>query len=42
VPITRADPPYIASERAMLDAWLDYHRATLEQKCDGLARAAAA
>ena len=37
MPITRADPPYIASERAMLDAWLDYHRATLEQKCDGLA-----
>ena len=37
MPITRADPPYIASERVMLDAWLDYHRATLEQKCDGLA-----
>jgi hypothetical protein len=37
VPITRADPAYIASERAMLDAWLDYHRVTLEQKCDGLA-----
>jgi uncharacterized damage-inducible protein DinB len=37
VPITRADPACIASERAMLDAWLDYHRVTLEQKCDGLA-----
>jgi uncharacterized damage-inducible protein DinB len=37
VPITRVDPPYIASERAMLEAWLDYHRATLDQKCDGVA-----
>jgi len=25
----RIDPPYEAGERAMLDAWLDYHRATL-------------
>ena len=37
VPIARADPPYAASERAMLEAWLDYHRATLDQKCDGVA-----
>ena len=37
VPITRADPPYIATERAMLEAWLDYHRATLDRKCDGVA-----
>ena len=33
----RTDPPYQADERAMLDAWLDYHRATLQLKCDGLA-----
>ena len=32
----RTDPPYSAGERAMLDAWLDYHRATLAVKCDGL------
>jgi hypothetical protein len=37
VPITRADPPYVANERATLEAWLDYHRTTLEQKCDGVA-----
>lgn len=35
-PVTRLDPPYIAKEREMLDAWLDYHRATLLWKCDGL------
>jgi hypothetical protein len=33
---TRTDPPLHAGERAMLDAWLDYHRATLALKCDGL------
>lgn len=32
----RSDPPNIAPERVMLDAWLDYQRATLETKCDGL------
>ncbi|MBV9281901.1 MAG: DinB family protein [Chloroflexi bacterium] len=32
----RTDPPYIADERPMLEAWLDYHRATLAMKCDGL------
>ena len=32
----RINPPYEAGERAMLDAWLDYHRATLAMKCDGL------
>jgi uncharacterized damage-inducible protein DinB len=32
----RTDPPYVAAERAALDAWLDYHRATLLWKCDGL------
>ena len=26
----------VNDERAMLDAWLDFHRATLAMKCDGL------
>jgi hypothetical protein len=34
--IERTDPPYEADERTMLNAWLDYHRATLEEKCKGL------
>jgi uncharacterized damage-inducible protein DinB len=29
-------PPLIADERTMLTAWLDFHRRTLRQKCDGL------
>jgi uncharacterized damage-inducible protein DinB len=32
----RIDPPLEAGEREMLVAWLDYHRATLIMKCDGL------
>jgi uncharacterized damage-inducible protein DinB len=32
----RVDPPLIAGEREMLRAFLDYHRATLAMKCDGL------
>jgi uncharacterized damage-inducible protein DinB len=32
----RIDPPYLNDERAMLDAWLEWHRATLAVKCDGL------
>jgi uncharacterized damage-inducible protein DinB len=32
----RPDPPVIASEREMLRVFLDYHRATLALKCDGL------
>jgi uncharacterized damage-inducible protein DinB len=32
----RTDPPYEADERRMLDSWLDYHRATLAMKCEGL------
>ena len=32
----RPDPPLIAGEREMLRAFLDYHRATLAMKCDGL------
>lgn len=35
----RSEPPYRLDERAMLDAWLDYHRATLEWKCAGLTHA---
>jgi uncharacterized damage-inducible protein DinB len=33
---TRVDPPFEADERTMLDAWLEFHRATLAMKCDGL------
>jgi hypothetical protein len=40
VPVDRPRPPLVASEREMLDAWLDFHRATLEQKCEGLSAAA--
>jgi uncharacterized damage-inducible protein DinB len=32
----RRDPPFQADERTMLNAWLDFHRATLLVKCDGL------
>jgi uncharacterized damage-inducible protein DinB len=32
----RPDPPVIAGEREMLRVFLDYHRATLALKCDGL------
>ncbi|MEU3374038.1 DinB family protein [Streptomyces sp. NPDC006660] len=32
----RAEPALDASERAMLDGWLDYHRQTLVEKCSGL------
>jgi uncharacterized damage-inducible protein DinB len=32
----RIDPPYEGDERPMLAAWLEYHRATLAQKCEGL------
>lgn len=32
----RADMPHVADERTRLDAWLDYHRATLLRKCAGL------
>ena len=33
---SRAELPYLAGERARLDAWLDSHRATLLRKCVGL------
>lgn len=32
----RTGPPHFGSERDMLRAFLDYHRATLAMKCDGL------
>jgi uncharacterized damage-inducible protein DinB len=32
----RAEPPLRAGEREMLLGWLDYHRATLLWKCEGL------
>ena len=32
----RPDPPLIAGEREMLRVFLDFHRATLAMKCDGL------
>ena len=32
----RTDPAAVADERASLTGWLDYHRATLLQKCEGL------
>ena len=34
--ITRQDTPYVANERQMLEAWLDFHRDTLLTKCSGL------
>ncbi|MCX4529045.1 MULTISPECIES: DinB family protein [unclassified Streptomyces] len=35
----RTEPSTTANERDMLDGWLDYHRATLVWKCEGLADA---
>jgi uncharacterized damage-inducible protein DinB len=32
----RVDPPYVADERPTLIAWLEFHRATLLTKCEGL------
>ncbi len=34
--VSRADPPTVAGEREALESWLDYHRATLLYKCQGL------
>lgn len=34
--VSRIYPTYVAEERSMLEAWLDFHRATLELKCEGL------
>ena len=33
----RTDPPQVSGERDSLDAWVNYHRATLFMKCAGLA-----
>ncbi|WP_459246182.1 DinB family protein [Streptomyces youssoufiensis] len=38
-PANRREPPLIAEERRMLEAWLDYHRETLAMKCEGLTEA---
>ncbi len=32
----RVEPAFIAGERAMLEAWLEFHRTTLLLKCEGL------
>ncbi|MER6784660.1 DUF664 domain-containing protein [Streptomyces sp. NPDC000658] len=32
----RTEPAQNADERTMLEGWLDYHRQTLAQKCEGL------
>ena len=34
--VIRTEPPSLGDERAMLDAWLDYYRATILHKCAGL------
>jgi uncharacterized damage-inducible protein DinB len=34
--VDRVDPPFVNDERSMLDSWLDFHRATLAWKCEGL------
>jgi hypothetical protein len=35
-PFPRPEPPYVGGEREMLTVWLDYQRATLLWKCDGV------
>jgi len=35
----RSEPPYVLGERAMLEAWLEFHRTTLLLKCEGLTAA---
>jgi uncharacterized damage-inducible protein DinB len=34
--MTRVIPSATAGEREMLEAWIDFHRATLSMKCEGL------
>jgi uncharacterized damage-inducible protein DinB len=36
----RSEPPFVLPERAMLEAWLEFHRTTLLIKCEGLDDAA--
>jgi len=33
----RIDPPYVGDEREILVSYLDFHRATFEEKCAGVA-----
>lgn len=32
----RTEPPYVQGEREMLEGWLEFHRMTLQLKCEGL------
>lgn len=32
----REEPPFVLGEREMLERWLEFHRTTLELKCEGL------
>jgi uncharacterized damage-inducible protein DinB len=32
----RTEPDYLLADRAMLEAWLEFHRATLLLKCEGV------
>ncbi len=34
--VERVDPPSVADERTSLEGWLEFHRATLLWKCQGL------
>ncbi len=34
--VQRVRPAFVSDERTMLEAWLDFHRATLLIKCEGL------
>jgi uncharacterized damage-inducible protein DinB len=34
--VTRPEPPLSGDDRAMVTVWLDYQRATLQWKCEGL------
>jgi uncharacterized damage-inducible protein DinB len=36
----RTEPAYLLGEREMLEKWLEFHRATLLLKCEGLDDAA--
>jgi uncharacterized damage-inducible protein DinB len=35
----REEPPFLLGEREMLEQWLEFHRTTLELKCEGLSDA---
>jgi hypothetical protein len=32
----RAEPTYVLGEREMLEGWLEYHRTTMQIKCEGV------